>query len=102
MIFIVTNAFSKTRDGLLGDDELRQLQVYLMLNPQSGSVIQGSGGLRKLRWNELHRGKRGGLRVIYYWIQARDRIYLLSAYRKSRIENLTQGQLSILKSLIGN
>jgi mRNA-degrading endonuclease RelE of RelBE toxin-antitoxin system len=102
MIFIETISFVRTKEGLLGEEELRQLQTSLMLNPASGNVISGSGGLRKLRWRGSGRGKRGGLRIIYYWIQQKDRIYLLIAYAKNRQEDLTVDQLKILKTLIGD
>ncbi len=102
MIFIETKSFVRTKEGILGEDELRQLQTSLMLNPQSGKVIPGSGGLRKLRWSGSGRGKRGGIRVIYYWINQKDKIYLLIAYTKNRQQDLTADQLKILKSLIGD
>jgi mRNA-degrading endonuclease RelE of RelBE toxin-antitoxin system len=102
MIIIEASSFVRTREGLLDDEELRQLQISLMLNPESGKVIPGSGGLRKLRWRGSGRGKRGGIRVIYYWIQKRERIYLLIAYAKNKQENLTAEQLKILKTLIGD
>lgn len=102
MIFIETRSFVRTKEGVLGEDGLRQLQTFLMLNPQSGKVIPGSGGLRKLRWSGSGRGKRGGIRVIYYWINQRDRIYLLIAYAKNRQQDLTVEQLKILMTLIGD
>jgi mRNA-degrading endonuclease RelE of RelBE toxin-antitoxin system len=102
MIFIEVSSFARTNEGLLEDEELRQLQISLMLNPETGKVIPGSGGLRKLRWRGSGRGKRGGIRVIYYWIQQKDRIYLLIAYAKNRQEDLTVDQLKILKTLIGD
>ena len=102
MIFIETQSFVRTKESLLDEDELQQLQISLMLNPTSGNVIPGSGGLRKLRWRGSGRGKRGGIRVIYYWINQKDKIYLLIAYAKNRQEDLTMDQLMILKTLIGD
>jgi mRNA-degrading endonuclease RelE of RelBE toxin-antitoxin system len=102
MIFIEASSFVRTCEGLLDDEELRQLQISLMLNPESGKVIPASGGLRKLRWRGRGRGKRGGIRVIYYWIQKRERIHLLIAYAKNRQEDLTADQLKILITLIGD
>lgn len=102
MIFIETQSFVRTKESLLDEDELQQLQISLMLNPTSGNVIPGSGGLRKLRWRGSGRGKRGGIRVIYSWINQKDKIYLLIAYAKNRQEDLTMDQLMILKTLIGD
>ena len=60
--------FRKKSKDVLDDDQLRQLQITLMSYPEMGSVIPGSGGLRKLRWVTAGKGKKGGLRVIYYWV----------------------------------
>lgn len=102
MIFIEASSFARTKEGLIDEDELRRLQTSLILNPKYGKVIPRSGGLRKLRWRGSGRGKRGGLRVIYYWIQQKDKIYLLIAYAKNKQEDLTADQLNILKTLIGD
>ena len=82
------------------DFELNALQWALVANPESGDLIRGSGGLRKLRWAESGRGKRGGLRVIYYWHVPGSVILLLLAYPKNEQENLTPDQLKVLKSII--
>jgi hypothetical protein len=67
MIFIETSIFTKEINELLPDESYRKLQSTLMLRPEAGSVIRGSGGLRKIRWNLPGSGKRGSLRVIDYW-----------------------------------
>ena len=100
VVFIETNAFIRSRGGLISEDELQKLQVALLLNPETGPVIPGSGGLRKMRWAASGRGKRGGARVIYYWRNDRDQIYLLLAYAKNVQENLTPQQLKVLKTLM--
>ena len=64
--FIETKLFTRLIDDLLSDDELGELQGFLMEHPQTGDVVPGSGGVRKLRWAVRGRGKRGGLRVIYF------------------------------------
>jgi mRNA-degrading endonuclease RelE of RelBE toxin-antitoxin system len=87
---------------LLSDEELTALQWALIANPESGDLIRGSGGLRKLRWAGSGRGKRGGLRVIYYWHVSGSVILLLLAYPKNEQENLSTDQLKILKSIIEN
>lgn len=68
------------------------------MQPQSGKVIQGTGGIRKLRWAGSGRGKRGGLRVVYYWWVAKDRISMLTVYPKNERDDLTAEQLRQLKS----
>jgi mRNA-degrading endonuclease RelE of RelBE toxin-antitoxin system len=67
MIFIETSIFTKEIQHLLSDDNYRMLQTALMLRPDAGSLIKGSGGLRKIRWSLPGTGKRGALRIIYYW-----------------------------------
>ncbi len=99
-VFRETSVFTRQATGLLSDDELNALQWALMGDPTCGELIRGSGGLRKMRWAGSGRGKRGGLRVIYYWNVPGDTILLLLAYPKSEQDNLTQEQLKILKSII--
>lgn len=100
MEFIETSVFTKTITEALTDDEFRSLQSMLSLSPASGSLIRGSGGIRKVRWARNKRGKSGGLRIIYYWITKDDQILLLFAYSKSVKEDLTPAQLKQLKKLV--
>jgi mRNA-degrading endonuclease RelE of RelBE toxin-antitoxin system len=100
--FKETSFFTRQTADLLSDEELTALQWALMANPESGDLIRGSGGLRKLRWAGSGRGKRGGLRVIYYWHVSGSVILLLLAYPKNEQENLSPDQLKILKSIIKN
>jgi mRNA-degrading endonuclease RelE of RelBE toxin-antitoxin system len=74
MRFVETPVFTTAIRRHLDDDQYRQLQIALMLRPEQGPVIRGSGGLRKVRWATTGSGKRGGLRVIYYWA-VRDQIF---------------------------
>jgi hypothetical protein len=67
MIIIETSFFSRRLQDHLNDDEYRPLQTVLAAAPDTGVVIPGSGGLRKIRWSHGGQGKRGGVRVIYYW-----------------------------------
>lgn len=99
MLFIETPIFTKQIDSLLVDADYRRFQITLALKPEAGDIIRGSGGLRKIRWSAQGRGKRGGIRIIYYLIQD-DEIYLLLAYPKNKQEDLTHDQLRILRNLV--
>ena len=99
MIIVETAAFTKLISQLMDDDQYRELQVLLIENPEIGDLIQGSGGLRKIRWQLTGRGKRGGVRVIYYWAVSADQIRMLYVYSKSDRENLTKNQLKVLRQV---
>ena len=81
MEFIETTGFSKLRENYLNDTQFNLLQLYLINFPDAGDVIRGSGGVRKLRWGLPGQGKRGGLRVVYYWIGKDEQILFLTVYR---------------------
>ncbi len=100
MKIIETTIFTKKISSLLTQEEYRSLQNELILNPEKGKVIRGSGGLRKIRWAISGRGKSGGVRIIYYWIKSNDIILLLLVYPKNEQDNLTPSQLKILKLLV--
>ena len=72
----------------------------LVLRPDAGNLIPGGGGLRKIRWGAKGRGKRGGVRVIYYWAVKQDRILMLMMYAKNEQDNLTAEQLKVLRRII--
>ncbi len=97
MEFVETPIFSREIRVLLSDDQYRRLQLALLFRPEQGALIPGSGGLRKLRWPVKGRGKRGGLRLIYYWDKPHDRIYMLLPFEKSAQEDLTPAQLKVLR-----
>jgi hypothetical protein len=100
MEFVETPTFSRQVLALLNDDEYRDLQVSLASNPTIGAVISGGGGLRKMRWAGKGHGKRGGLRVIYYFALAKDLIWMLLIYPKSEQDELTSEQLRTLRILV--
>ena len=79
--FFETTIFTRQITALLGDREYAALQGALVVDPEAGDLIPGTGGLRRIRWNEQRRGKgkRGGVRVVYYWYGAEDAIYMLLA-----------------------
>ena len=99
VLFIETSIFTKEIQCLLPDDNYRMLQTALMLRPDAGSLIKGSGGLRKIRWNLPGTGKRGALRVIYYWSPP-GTIFMLFPYRKTGQEDLTPDQLKLLRQMV--
>lgn len=99
MIFIETSIFTKEIQRLISDDGYRMLQASLILRPDAGNLIRGSGGLRKIRWNLPGIGKRGALRVIYHW-KPPDTIFMIFPYRKTEQEDLTPDQLRLLRSMV--
>lgn len=99
-IFIESSLFEKYREDYLNDDEYRLLQIELLANPRKGDVIQATGGLRKIRVASKDRGKRGGVRVIYYFLDERRRFYLLTIYAKNEMTDLTNEQKKQLKHFI--
>jgi mRNA-degrading endonuclease RelE of RelBE toxin-antitoxin system len=100
MRFIETPIFTREVLKLLKEDEYRNLQIVLLLRPEQGDPIPGTGGLRKIRWGAKGRGKRGGARVIYYWHLGEETFYMLLVYVKSRQEDLTSEQVRVLKRLV--
>jgi hypothetical protein len=100
MRFIETPIFTRAIVALLDDQEYQSLQLALLQRPRRGAVIRGSGGLRKVRWPLPRQGKRGGLRVIYFWDEASETFYMLFAYPKNEQEDLTAQQLRVLSRLV--
>ena len=101
-VFVELPAFERHRADYLDDAALRGLQLALMDDPEAGDVIQGTGGLRKLRFADARRGKgkRGGLRVIYYWWIAGRQFWLYTLYDKDEMADLTQQQRKALKAML--
>ena len=100
MLFIETSIFTQLAAELLDDESLRTLQNLLLEKPERGPVIADTGGLRKLRLALPGRGKRGGARVIYYWQNDQERIFLILIYPKGAKEDLTPKEKVILKQLV--
>jgi hypothetical protein len=101
-IFVELPAFAKYRPGYLDDEGFRGLQNSLMANPDGGDVIEGTGGLRKLRQADPRRGKgkRGGLRVIYYWWDGKRQFWLFTLYDKDEMDDLSAKDKKALKDLL--
>ena len=99
MIFIETTIFTEDVKELLSDDEYTEFQRYLADNPLAGDVIQQTGGLRKVRWLCQGKGKRGGVRIIYYYVTSASQIRLLLIYKKGIKDDLTAEQKKQLRQL---
>jgi hypothetical protein len=100
MVFVETPIFTRQVQDLLSDEQYRDLQDELRNHPDAGSKIRGSAGLRKLRWATEGQGKSGGVRVIYYWIVARDQIFMVYMYPKSKQADLSPEQLKVLRTAV--
>jgi len=100
MVIKETTVFTKQVKQLLDAESYRLLQLRLVAEPEAGALIPGAGGLRKIRWQGSGRGKRGGIRAIYYWAGQVDVILMLLAYPKNEQENLTTAQKKILAALV--
>ena len=88
MEFIEAFAFTKHVYKYLSDDEYSGLQIFLLQHPEAGKIVRGSGGVRKVRWAISGKGKSGGVRVIYFFKKQDSEIWLLTMYRKSKVENI--------------
>ncbi len=84
----------------MNDDEYKELQEALVAKPDLGVLIKNSGGLRKVRWSVDGRGKRGGVRVIYYWMTNNDQVYMLYVFPKNTQDNLTDAQIKTLRQIV--
>ena len=100
MVFVEFPNFTKRVTELLDDEDYRRLQAALIANPELGDLIRGTGGLRKARWSAKGRGKRGGVRVIYYWLRKRYQVLMLLIYPKSARDDLTADEQKLLAKLV--
>jgi hypothetical protein len=99
--FIITKEFDRAwKEMGLTDKELSGLQVFLCENPDAGDVIEGTAGVRKLRWALEGRGKSGGTRIIYLNIVFSEHIYLITAFPKNKKENLSKQERNAIKSIV--
>ncbi len=101
-VFVELPAFARRRSDYLDDDAFRALQDILMKHPEAGDPMPDTGGLRKLRFADARRGKgkRGGLRVIYYWWHAGFQFWLFTLFDKDEMADLTPQQRKALKGMI--
>ena len=101
-VFVELPAFERYRAHYLDDSGFASLQQFLMAKPEAGAVIEGTGGLRKLRFADARRGKgkRGGLRVIYYWWSGGSEFWLFTLYGKDEAADLDPRQRRLLKAMV--
>ena len=100
MVFIETSVFTHMVTSLLTDDEYREFQNVLLKDPAAGDLIKGGGGIRKIRFATMGRGKSGGVRTIYFWAKAKDQIYMLVIYPKSKKDTLSDKETAILHDYV--
>ena len=101
-VFVELPPFSRLRGDYLSDDGFPSLQDFMMKNPEAGDVIENTGGLRKLRHGDPRRGKgkRGGLRVIYYWWDGGSQFWLFTLYDKDEMEDLSAKDKKALRAML--
>ena len=100
MVIKETSVFTKQVQRLLDAESYRLLQLRLLAEPSAGDLIRGTGGLRKIRWEGSGRGKRGGVRVIYYWATKDDVVLMLLMYGKNERDDLSAEQKKVLAALV--
>ena len=97
---IETPIYSQKVGGILTEDEREAVAVFISENPMAGSVVRGSGGVRKVRWAQQGRGKSGGARIIYYNRLANGEIWLLTIYAKGDRSTIPAHELRLIKETI--
>lgn len=102
MEFIEAPLFTELLSDFVTDDEYRELQQHLSRDPEAGDVMPGTGGFRKLRWADTRRGKgrRGGLRLIYYYFLSDSQVWLITVYDKDSMADLSPAEKRMLKAAI--
>jgi hypothetical protein len=102
VIFIETPAFTDDILLLMPDELYARLQEHLAEHPDAGDLIEGTGGIRKVRWRLPGTGKSGGVRVIYYWRSAEGQILMLLVYKKAKQDDLSPSQKRSLRRVVEN
>ena len=100
--FIEAPLFTQFLPEYLNDDGYGEVQLHLVRDPEAGDLIPGSGGFRKLRWVDRRRGKgkRGGLRIVYYYFMADSYIWFMTLYDKDEVVDLSPDEKRLLKAAI--
>jgi hypothetical protein len=99
MVFVETPIFTADVQAMLSDEDYAALQLHLVSQPNAGDVVAGTGGLRKVRWTTVGRGKRGGTRVIYYHVVAQAQIRMILIYRKGIKDDLSPKEKATLRKI---
>ncbi len=102
MEFIEAPAFTRHVHEYLDDEAYRKLQERLAADPSAGEVMPGTGGFRKMRWADPRRGKgrRGGLRIIYFHFESEQQIWMMTLYGKNEAADLTPSEKKALKAAV--
>ncbi len=102
LVFFETPLFTRLLQNYLDDTEYRTLQKALLQNPKQGNVMPGTGGFRKMRWEDKRRGKgkRGGIRIIYYYLMTDQQIWFFTIYGKDEVADLKPNEKKTLKKAI--
>jgi len=99
--FVYTSKFNRKWENLgLNDDDLRLLEIYLLENPDKGEIMEGTGGIRKMRWVLPNTGKSGGIRVLYVDFISYDKIIMFDLFSKDEKENLSNAERNALKQIV--
>lgn len=99
LTFIETSIFTKAVKELFDDEEYRKIQLEMLNDPEKGDIIQGTGGLRKIRFGR-NSGKSSGVRFLYYYADDHGRIYLIALYPKSVKDSITNAEKAVFKKLL--
>ena len=101
-LFIELPVFTKVRPSYLSEEQYLELQKFLLGAPDNGALIQKTGGLRKLRFQDPKRqkGKRGGIRIIYFWWKEKRQIWLFTIYGKGEVSDLTNSERKALQEML--
>lgn len=97
--FVYTPLFERTRRDLLTDEEVQRIEQMLLGHPDAGDVMEGTGGVRKLRIALGGRGKRGSARLLYLYVRIRQTIYLIMTFTKNAQANLTDEQRKVVRQI---
>lgn len=100
--FVELPPFERYRKDYLDDSAFRELQLLLLNTPEAGDLIKGAGGLRKIRFQDKRRGKgkRGGIRIIYYWWNSGSQFWLFTLYGKDEMSDLTKKEYQFLSKFL--
>lgn len=102
LTFIETSIFEKQRQLLMSDEEYQKFQAYLLEHHELGDFIQNTGGCQKIRWklSDNNKGKSGGVRIIYYTLVRRGKLFLMMIYSKSKQDNMNEKEKAMLKEVV--